>query len=211
MRTVVISSGSRPVPPLPPAGRVIAADGGLQRAITAGVIPDIVIGDFDSVSAETLERYRASGGTVSQYPRDKNATDLELAVDLVEPGTELVIVGGDGDDRFDHFIGELTHLSSRADRFASVTVHYPHALILVVTGGRTVQLTGIAGSIVSLVPMFEVASGVTTSGLRWPLTSEPLLVGTTRGMSNELLTSTAEVSVESGTLLVIQPTPGAIQ
>ncbi len=205
MRTIVISHGSRAVPVLP-AGRVIVADGGLDRALAAGLLPDIVVGDFDSVPPPTLAAYVASGGTVHEFPTDKNATDLELAIDLVEPGSELLIVGGDGNDRFDHFVGELTHIAYRAHQFAAVTVLYPHASIVVLTAGWSAQLTGVAGSVVSLVPMFEAAIGVTTTGLRWPLHSEALSIGTTRGMSNELVDHTAEVRLETGTLLVIQPT-----
>jgi thiamine pyrophosphokinase len=167
------------------------------------------VGDFDSVDQYTLLNYQRSGGTVRQYPTDKNATDLELAIDLVDPKSDLTIVGGDGDDRFDHFVGELTHIASRAGQFSSVTVLYPHALIVVLSSGGSIVLPGTPGSIVSMIPMFGAVKGVTTTGLRWPLRAETLPLGTTRAMSNELTADRAEVSLELGTLLVVQPTNGA--
>jgi thiamine pyrophosphokinase len=204
LHTIVISSGTRPVPRLSP-GRVIAADGGLHRALTAGLRPELVVGDLDSVNEKTLHQYLKEGGAVQQFPTDKNATDLELALDLVAKGTDVTVVGGDGDDRFDHFIGELTHLASRAPDFGSLTILYPPARIAVLSSGQSITLSGIASSIVSLVPLFEAAKGVTTEGLRWPLRNESLSLGTTRGMSNELVGTAATVSLENGTLLAIQP------
>jgi thiamine pyrophosphokinase len=204
VHTIVISSGTRPVPSVP-SGRVIVADGGLDRALAAGLTPDIVVGDMDSVNQHTLRAFLDGGGAVHAFPTDKNATDLELALDLVEPGVDLTIIGGDGDDRFDHFVGELTHIAARADGFASVTVLYPHASIRVVTSGRSVQVAGPPRSIVSLIPMLGGVQGVVTEGLRWPLQSEELPAGTTRGLSNELVGPLGDIHIAFGTLLVIQP------
>ncbi len=204
LHTIVISSGTKPVPPLW-AGRVIVADGGLDRALRAGLQPDIVVGDLDSVNETTLHEYVQAGGVVHQFPTDKNATDLELALDLVEAGSDVTVVGGDGDDRFDHFIGELTHIASRVNTFASLTVLYPPARISVLTNGREARVQGRPNSIVSLVPLFGSATGVSTTGLRWPLHNDTLSLGTTRGMSNEFLSDTATVRVDNGTLLIVQP------
>jgi thiamine pyrophosphokinase len=202
--TILISTGERPLPPLP-AGRVIAVDGGLNRAMAAGIRPDVVVGDFDSVDPEMLAAFTKADGQVIQHPTDKNQTDLELALDLAEPGSALVVVGGDGQDRFDHLLGELTHLAYRASEFASITLHYPPAVVHVLRSVQSVNLTGLPGSIVSIIPIVLTARGVTTTGLKWPLDEEDLRIGSTRGISNEMLGTTARVSIDQGLVLVIQP------
>ncbi len=202
--TIVVSSGTRPLPSLPP-GRVIAADGGLSRCVSAGIHPDVVVGDFDSVDPDDLAAYEAKGGMVHRFPTDKNATDLELAIDLAEPGSTLIVIGGDGIDRFDHLFGELTHLASRASTFASVTVHYPPSVVYVVNPDSALCLVGVPGEIVSLIPLSTRTTRVATSGLRWPLKEEDLMFGSTRGVSNEFAEANATVRIGSGTLLVIRP------
>jgi thiamine pyrophosphokinase len=204
MHTIVITNGTRPLPPLP-EGRVIAADGGLQRALDSGLSPAVLVGDLDSVSPAHLEGFRASGGQINEHPTDKNQTDLELAIDLAEPGTELVVVGGDGADRFDHLLGELAHIAHRAGAFASVTIHYPPSVVRVLTSGRSVSIDGEPGSIVSLVAPLGTAYGVTATGVRWPLDGEDLRAGSTRGLSNQFVDTRAEISLDQGTLLVVQP------
>jgi thiamine pyrophosphokinase len=203
--TIIVSTGTRPLPQLP-AGRLIAADGGLARCVAAGLRPDLVVGDFDSIDADVLAAYTANGGTIARHPVDKNETDLELALSHARPGDHLVVVGGDGLDRPDHAFGEIAFLGQRTTGYASVTVHYPPAILRVVRAGETVTCSGEVGSIVSLVPMFGKVDGVTVSGVRWPLRSATFAPGTTWGMSNELTESTVEVSISAGTLLVIQPT-----
>lgn len=202
--TIVITNGTQPLPPLP-EGRVIAADGGLWRALASGLSPALLVGDLDSVTPADLEGFRASGGQVDEHPTDKNQTDLELAIDLAEPGTDLVVVGGDGADRFDHLLGELAHIAHRAGTFASVTIHYPPSVVRVLTSGRSVSINGEPGSIVSLVAPAGTAYGVTATGLRWPLDGEDLRAGSTRGLSNQFVGTQAEVSLDRGTLLVVQP------
>jgi thiamine pyrophosphokinase len=202
--TVVVSSGTRPLPSLPP-GRLIAADGGLTRCIAAGIRPDVVIGDFDSVDPDLLAEYKATGGTVHRFPTDKNATDLELALDLVAPGSNLIVVGGDGLDRFDHLLGELAHLTSRARNFSSLAIHYPPSVIYLSRPGQAIQLEAPVGTVVSLIPLSARTRRVTTSGLRWPLKEEDLMFGSTRGLSNEFAEPYATVTTGSGTLLVVLP------
>jgi thiamine pyrophosphokinase len=202
--TILISTGERPLPLLPP-GRVIAVDGGLNRAIAAGIRPDVVVGDFDSVDPAVLAEFARTGGEVVTHPTDKNQTDLELALDLAEPGDALVVVGGDGQDRFDHLLGELTHLAYRASEFESITLHYPPAVVHVLRSIQSVELIGEPGSIVSIIPIVLTARGVTTTGLRWPLDEEDLRIGSTRGVSNEMLGTTAKVAIDQGLVLVIQP------
>src|SRR4051794_14608128 len=62
---------------------VVAADSGLAHVFALGLTPDVVVGDLDSVTPTDLDRARDLGARIEQYPSDKDATDLELALDLV--------------------------------------------------------------------------------------------------------------------------------
>ena len=193
---------------LPAAALVIAADGGLAQAAELGIDRvDVVIGDMDSVDPAALEAARAAGTAVETHPVDKDATDLELAIDAaVERGMRRVIVVGGGGGRLDHLLGNA--LLGTSARFAAVDLEWWVAGHRVVTVRRRAVLHGEPGDLVTLLPLGGPATCVTTRGLRWALDCETLEPGTTRGVSNELVAAAATVTVGAGTLLAIHRTAG---
>ena len=206
---IIITGASGPLPDTSETGShhfVIAADGGFNRARAAGLSVDLVVGDLDSVNVADLATAEVLGTMVERHPTDKDATDLELALDaaVVRGATSVTVLGGIG-DRFDHLVGELGLLAS--PRWNSIRVHarYGPAAITVLHGPGALTIDAQPGSLVSLVPTHGTATGVTTNGLRYPLTGETLPAGTTRGVSNVFIHSHADVSVQSGCLLIVQP------
>jgi thiamine pyrophosphokinase len=183
---------------------VIAADSGLGHAVALGRPVDLVVGDLDSVDPDLLASTRAAGATVETHPRDKDQTDLELALDaaLVRGARTITVVGGAG-GRLDHFLGNLTVLAS--PRFSGVRVDGWIGSAYVAVVRDEVVVEGRPGGLLTLVPLGGPAAGIRTDGLRYPLTDEGLDVGTTRGVSNEFVTSSARIRVRTGTLLAIRP------
>ncbi|HSJ27576.1 MAG TPA: thiamine diphosphokinase [Acidimicrobiia bacterium] len=205
MTTIFVITGGDPVPAdalegLPSPDLVVAADSGLDHAEALGLRPDVVVGDFDSVSEEALDRF---DGHLERHPVAKDATDLELALRSAvgRAPDRIVVVGGHG-GRLDHFLANalvLTTLPPTVEvewRAGSAEIHVVHA---------TTRLTGDPGEKVSLVPVGGSAHGVTTSGLRWPLTDATLSSGSSLGVSNEFSGEHATVTVRQGTLLAIIP------
>jgi thiamine pyrophosphokinase len=195
---------------LPRGSVVVAADSGLDR-LTGRVHVDHVVGDLDSVDDAALRQARAAGARVHRHPADKDATDLELALDLVVdaivPATglaTLLVVGGGG-GRLDHLLADLLALTSPKLADLVVTAHLAAATVTVVRPGPGRTLRGSAHEHVSLLPLHGPADGVTTDGLRWPLVDAHLAVGTTRAMSNELLGADAHVRLTGGVLAAVQP------
>jgi thiamine pyrophosphokinase len=192
------------------ASATIAADGGLQHADRAGRPVDVVIGDLDSVDARALERARAAGTEVIEHPEDKDATDLDLALALaLERWTapdrpSVLVVGGHG-GRLDHLLGNLLVLAS--DRYTGLAIRgwLGTDVIHVVRG--TVELHQGSGATVSLLAVDGTASGVTTTGLRFPLHDATLEVGSSLGLSNTMVMDTATVTVRSGVVLTVQSHP----
>ena len=206
MRAIVFSGGepARPGLPLPARDLVVCADSGLASADALDVQPDVIVGDLDSIDPVALERARRTGVEVEAHPAAKDATDLELALDaaLRRGAASIVVVSGGPGPRLDHFVAELALLAATP---AVAEALVGSARIRFVRAPASVAVTGTPGEVVSLVPAGADVGGVTTSGLRWPLTAEPLPFGTTRGVSNELSGTHATVSVTSGVLLVVQP------
>jgi thiamine pyrophosphokinase len=190
---------------LPRGTLVIAADGGLAQAEALGRRVDVVVGDMDSVAPKTLERARDAGAEIERHPRDKDATDLQLALDrAVAAGCDrVIVVGGDG-GRLDHLLGNALVLIRDAYKSVAVEWWTRHDRATVVRSGRRpVAISGTRGDLVSLLPLAGPAQGVSTTGLRWALDDEDLEPGTTRGISNELTGPQATVSVRSGTVLAV--------
>jgi len=189
----------------------VAADGGLTHAHRVDRDPHVLVGDLDSVSREGLARATATGTEVLHHPVDKDATDLELALDLVlermppsDGPVKVLVVGGHG-GRTDHLFANLLLLS--ADRYAGLrlTAWWGTDVLHIVRD--TVTLTGRIDATVSLLALHGPALGVTTSGLHFPLTDAVLDAGSSRGVSNRLVAPVATVSVTGGVLAVLQSAP----
>jgi len=183
---------------------VVAADSGLDHALALGLNVDVVVGDLDSASAEGQAAARAAGSEFETHPTDKDATDLELALRSArDRGARRVTVLGGGGGRHDHLLANALVLASAELVDLDLDALVGTARITVIrTRG---ELHGRPGALCSLLPVGGVAHGVRTDGLRFPLHGEDLLPGSTRGISNELLGTTATVTVADGVLLAVQP------
>ncbi len=210
-RSVIIVVGGDPpqrdvAALLNPAGFVIAADSGLDHAFALGLEVALVVGDFDSVSAGALDRARAAGIAVESHPADKNATDTEIAVDaaLARRARSITFVGGAG-SRLDHLLATIALLTHEKLADCRVEGWFGTAHLSVVRGPGRLVMAGTVGATVTLIPIGSNAVGVTTTGLRWPLADEVLMISGTRGVSNEFSGGEASVEVRVGTVLVIRP------
>jgi len=204
----VIVAGGDPVPadeiPALPEDRfVIAADSGLHAAQALGIPVDLVVGDFDSATPAALDAAEKAGAEIEQHPVDKDATDLELALDaaLARGLSPAVVVGGAGFDRIDHFMANALLLAH--PRYAEMRPQWWVKGAHVAPVHKRIALSGVPGDIVTLLPIGGTAAGVTTTGLRWQLEDETLEPGSTRGVSNEMTCSVATVDLTEGTLLAI--------
>lgn len=200
---------------VPAARCVIAADGGVVTASELGLRVDELIGDLDSAPASLQARVAESGGRVRRYRAEKDATDLELAlaaaVSRDPPPRRVIVLGGTG-GRLDHLLAGALLLAAPqwAGRDATgtdVEAWLGRAKITVI---RRAAVLGPAapGELVTLLAVGGMARGVTTGGLLYPLRAADLVPGTSRGVSNQFVATTATVTVSAGVLLAIQPGEG---
>jgi thiamine pyrophosphokinase len=212
-RAVVVSGGLAPDPaevrPLPAGAFVIAADSGLEHAAALGLTVDVLVGDLDSVSAPAVLAAESAGVRVERHPVDKEATDLELALDyaLALGATRVTVVSGGGGARLDHHLAELLLLAS--ERFVPLRLdaRIGAARVVAIHAGDSVALLGAPGAVLTLLALGGPAIGVATSGLRWPLRAETLHPGSTRGVSNEIVSGPVRVEIAGGALLAVGTHP----
>jgi thiamine pyrophosphokinase len=190
---------------LPEHHLVIAADSGLHGAVDLGLRVNVVIGDMDSVDRALLAAVEAHGVTVTQVPHDKDQTDAELALlAAVDMGASRIVVITKGGGRLDHELGVLAVLQHPKLRSCSVTALWDNAMMHLIHGPSAVTIRGTVGSIIGLVAVGGVAEGISTAGLKWSLNAESLTPHSSRGVSNQMEHETATISVQVGSLFVIQ-------
>jgi len=187
---------------------VIAADGGARKAAELGLSTDLVIGDGDSLSSADVERLRTAGVEVHLFPTDKDESDTELAVReaLARGARSIVVLGAFGGERVDHALANLALLALPELAGRDVTLTDARARVRLIgraDGPGTTRITGAPGDLVSLFPLDPRVDGVVTDGLRYPLRRETLVLGPSRGLSNELVGSSARVATARGRLLVV--------
>lgn len=181
---------------------IICADGGTRHALALNIQPNVVIGDMDSLEKTQWQNLEKSGVSIELFPRDKNETDLELAINraIKLVPKEIIVVAALG-GRIDQTLANLALLSDI--RLSTFDVRLDDGLEEIFICRDQVQVQGRSGDIVSLIPWQGAVSNIQTKNLRWPLQKETLYSDKTRGISNEMTDNTASISIGLGLLLVI--------
>ncbi|NPA90059.1 MAG: thiamine diphosphokinase [Chloroflexi bacterium] len=182
---------------------VLCADGGTLHALALGLHPDVVIGDLDSLPEAVRDRLEAAGTQFLRFPRDKDYTDLELALQYaLGQGAEDILLLGLLGGRLDQTLANVLLLARPEWDAARLWFAYGSERAYLLRGGESLTLRGRPGDIVSLIPLTPTVTGVTTQGLRWPLHNATLHFGHTLTVSNELVGEEAVVRVGEGRVVV---------
>ena len=183
---------------------LIAADGGSRHCLALGLTPKVIVGDFDSLETELLEKFKSLGSQVVRHPARKDFTDLELALRYAcEQGVEDILVLGALGARWDQTLANLLLPTHPDLASAKIRLLDGRQEISLIRPGERLQVHGNPGDTVSLIPLNEHVNGVRTQGLEYPLNDEALDFGATRGVSNVLLDDQAEIFIQAGLLLCI--------
>lgn len=183
------------------ADRLAGVDGGSRHLRGLGLTPHLAVGDMDSIPRDLLATYQHDGVELHLHPPRKDATDLELAMELAlaRGATRITILGGTG-GRLDHTLGNLFLLARclPAD-IAACVMDQDQCIHLV---DQMLHIEGEIGDTLSLLPATPLVTGVTLAGLEYPLLEATLEFGTSRAMCNVFAARRATVTVRSGRLFV---------
>ncbi len=175
---------------------LICADRGYRHCKKLGLVPDVLLGDFDSLDIplpDGIERHT--------YPSEKDETDLQLAIDFaIKKGFKEIYCIGVFGGRCDHFLGNIGLMKWAKDRGASLTFEDSDTYMFLLSG--EVTLSKRENHYLSLIPFFEDAT-VSLSGTKYTAENALLRVGDTLGISNEITADFASITVHFGSLLVL--------
>jgi thiamine pyrophosphokinase len=183
---------------------VICADGGVRHARELGLVPTLIIGDFDSAGSELIAAEATRGVPVERVPVEKDETDthLALAAALSRGARQILLVGATG-DRLDHTFANLLLLAGVPANVDASMVDAKNVIRLLRPGGR-MMVPASPASYLSLLPLSPEVKGVVAEGVKWPLDGATLRWGTSLGVSNQVVESEAFIAVREGYLAVIQ-------
>ncbi len=179
----------------------VCADGGANIAASLKLKPDAIVGDLDSIHAETRVRFQH---VPMHQTIDDNSTDLEKAITWVidQKYDHIVVVAATG-KRLDHTIGNLGVLPK----------FFPDAVITMVDDvgqmvyvGREYSFEAPLHTAVSLLPLSR-CEGITTKGLEYALENEALELGVREGISNVVVSNPVIIKVKKGNLLLYKHFP----
>jgi thiamine pyrophosphokinase len=175
---------------------VICADGGANLAKEIGILPNLIIGDFDSITAETLIYFK----NIRQIEDpDQNTTDLEKSIlYCINNGIGSADVNGASGDRIDHTTASLGCFKKFGDRISLRMIDSAGELTRI---NKEVHLSMSIGEKLSLIPV-DRCTGIRTQNLKYLLYNETLEIGTREGVSNSAVAKNVSISVEHGTLLL---------
>jgi len=182
---------------------VIAANGGSKHAKSFGLIPDVIIGDLDSISKKDYLFFLNNGSNFKKYHPIKDKTDIHLALEhAMESGFKEILLLCVFGDRLDHMLANIFLLMRAVEADINIKiVDEFHEIILICKLGR---IEGNIGDIVSLIPLTPTVSGIKLTGLKFAPKKGRLKMTETLGISNVLTKKSATITINKGKLLLIK-------
>lgn len=191
-----------------PCELIIAVDSGMEFFYEQGLIPDYIVGDFDSVKHEILHYFQSleqKKPVILQFQPEKDETDTELAMrTAIEKGTKMIHLLGATGSRVDHMMGNIHLLGAAMKRGVACWMVDKHNRIRMIEDGIILKQQVQYGNYVSLFPFTPQVCGLTLTGFKYPLDHYTLECYHSLGVSNEIVEEKAEISFDEGVLLVIE-------
>jgi thiamine pyrophosphokinase len=181
---------------------ILCADGGARYAHALGLIPDLIIGDMDSLDKKIWQDFEEKEVAMASYPARKDETDTQLALTraLALSPKEILIFGAMG-KRLDHTLANLGLLLTGLEKGVSIKLLDEDCEVFVMAGAATVS--GEAGQTVSIFPWGGEARGIALAGFEYPLEDAAMTMGRPYGISNRLAAAEGLIRVATGCLLII--------
>jgi thiamine pyrophosphokinase len=181
----------------------IGVDGGAHHLLKLGIIPDVLLGDFDSISKKDFDYFEQMGVNIVKYPAEKDLTDSELAVETaIEKGCDTVVLIGCTGSRLDHTLANVQILKKMLDNGVKGIIVNENNEIMLMKDHLIIERED--DTRISLLPLTDKVTGITLKGFYYPLEDFTLELGSARCVSNEFSEDIAEISITGGLLLVLK-------
>lgn len=190
-----------------PCDLMIAADSGMEFFYRNGLVPDVIVGDFDSVKEGVLEYFRKNNPDIKvmKFQPEKDETDTELALrTAMEAGCEKIWLLGATGTRLDHVLGNIHLLGMAMEQGCECIMLDVHNRIRMLKQGIRIRKEEQYGDYISLFPFTPTVKGLTLMGFKYPLHKYKLRCYHSLGVSNEITQEEAEISFEDGILLMVE-------
>lgn len=181
---------------------IIAVDKGLEILDECKIKPNYIIGDFDSVNPELINKY--SNSKIIKLNPEKDFTDTQMAIKLAIEikSTEILILGAIG-TRIDHTIANIHILKECLEKEIKCQIVNENNKIFLIKEDTIINLEN-NYKYISLIPLTTEVTGVTLIGFKYLLDNSTLKIGESIGVSNEQLNQEAQIKLKNGILICIK-------
>lgn len=208
MKVVIVSGGSSPsleliIEELEGEASIICADSGANCLYRYNIVPNYLVGDFDSVEPSVLDYFERQNCSILKYPKDKDYTDTQLALYKAKElgASEIVFLGCTG-SRIDHTLGNLGLLLDCLKNEITAYIKDDNNVISITD--KDVELTGNKGDYFSVISYNSSVEGLTISGAKFDLKDYLLNIGDPLTLSNEFIDTKVSIHFRKGVLLIIK-------
>ena len=185
---------------------IIAVDKGLEILYELNIEPNHIVGDFDSVDTKILQYYQNNSQIIfHKYNPEKDNTDTDIAINLsIQLGSSKITIIGALGKRMDHTLANIHILKHALDVKIPCQILDTRNRIYLVESKKILEKDKIYGKYISLIPLTTIVEGITLKGFKYPLNNASLKIGTSLGVSNEIVNPFATIELEKGILIVIE-------
>lgn len=183
---------------------IVCCDSGMEHTKKLNIIPDYIVGDFDSVSKETFDFYKELNVKTYKFPTEKDETDTQLGIDVavLEGAIDIVVIGGIG-SRFDHTLANAHLLLGLVKKDIRARLVNENNCVELLK--KSSKIYGKKGDLVSTIPLSMVVYGLTLKGFMYPLENRDLYIDDNLvAVSNVLTEEIGEINFSEGFLFVIK-------
>lgn len=187
---------------------VVAVDGGLAYLKSLKLLPDAVVGDFDTVDPSILREYRSRQSIFFEtHTPEKDETDTQLAIDTaIGLGADAITILGGTGGRIDHMLGNLHLLDTCLLKGIHACMVDRQNRLYLLKEGTSFHRPDTWGRYISFLPLTQEVRGITLEGFRYPLYHKTITIGREAGLciSNELIEEWGRISFDSGILICVE-------
>lgn len=207
MKVAIVSGGEAPSEKLlrkylERVDFIIAADKGSECLYSYNIIPDMLLGDFDSAKKEILEKMKLKAKEVLEFPPEKDYTDTEIAImEALKKGAEKIYLFGGIGSRVDHTLGNIGLLLTTKQKGVVLEIIDDNNRLYL--GENKMTLFGECGENISFHALSDKVINFNIKGAKYNLDSYDMSLLDPRAICNEFVDTPIDISYDKGELLII--------